>query len=503
MLSDCVPSSAPAAGGDLYVWGQGDMELGVTPDKEGTVPLPTRVTSLPAQSVAQVCLGDTFTLVRLVDGAVMSFGHNTKGRLLGRPGEGPVPKLVIGGATHIAAGQSHSLAVTGDNGAVFAWGNAMRGALGNPDNTGSDGLKPVLHTLGSKGSPGEPLTGAVAVEAGFQNSAALMRDGRVAVWGCNHHGKAGGGAPGDVVSPVAFLDLPGPAATIACGSLYSAATLRDGTLLTWGYGGAGNLGHGDRRSRSTPTVVEALRGRCRVVRVACTRGQINPVTSGKVNGTEQPHTFAVDDEGRAWAFGTCHKGMLGNHTNKILSPPTGDELAPYCIGGQPTRDGKGTGPSGYLGGLNIVGAASASIHSLLLAANGDVFGFGCGSGGRLGVSKYLTGLHGARSRMKCYISQPTVLERFAEGGLRVAAIATARRVAAAIVVGRGDPRPTELPSAAPQAGVPGQAPSPPAASAAPPQPPVPAPSGVAEADVDDDDEGHLERDHTDYSLLSE
>ena len=72
--------------GDLYMWGQGGPELGVTPDKEGTVPLPTRVGSL--RNVVQVALGDTFTVVLTASGDVLTFGCNTKGRLLGRAGRG-------------------------------------------------------------------------------------------------------------------------------------------------------------------------------------------------------------------------------------------------------------------------------------------------------------------------------------------------------------------------------------------------------------------------------
>ena len=51
-----------------------------------------------------------------------------------------------------------------------------------------------------------------------------------------------------------------------------------GVLLTWGYGGHGNLGRGDRKDRLRPTVVKGREGgafaaEACVVRVACTRGQ--------------------------------------------------------------------------------------------------------------------------------------------------------------------------------------------------------------------------------------
>lgn len=45
---------------------------------------------------------------------------------------------------------------------------------------------------------------------------------------------------------------------IALGSVYSACVTTEGQLFTWGFGGAGNLGLGSRKSFSTPQLVTAL-----------------------------------------------------------------------------------------------------------------------------------------------------------------------------------------------------------------------------------------------------
>ena len=110
---------------------------------------------------------------------------------------------------------------------------------------------------------------------------------------------------------------------------------------TWGYGGHGNLGHGDRRSEPAPRRVKAfeaqsplsfkdvayspaaaylpacaadhLSSRQRmVVAVACTVGQRN--CSGGLDpptqGQEGPHTlFVVAEHGQRnlYSCGTCHK----------------------------------------------------------------------------------------------------------------------------------------------------------------------------------------------------
>jgi hypothetical protein len=106
-------------------------------------------------------------------------------------------------------------------------------------------------------------------------------------------------------------------------------------------------------------------------------------------GQEGLHTFVWTACGRLYSFGTCHKGQLGNHSRKILAPARGDELSPYLVG-SPTRDDPAAGPSGYLEGLEVVAACSASIHSTVLTRCGRVFAFGCGSDGRMGVRQYMT-----------------------------------------------------------------------------------------------------------------
>jgi alpha-tubulin suppressor-like RCC1 family protein len=73
-------------------------------------------------------------------------------------------------------------------------------------------------------------------------------------------------------------------------------------------------------------------------------------------------------------------------------------------------DGKRSEHAPYLDGLKCVDAASASIHSALLMDDGKLYTFGCASSGRMGVRKFVDGLHGKKSRMKCYISPPTAVE---------------------------------------------------------------------------------------------
>lgn len=82
----------------------------------------------------------------------------------------------------------------------------------------------------------------------------------------------------------------------------------------------------------------------------------------------------------------------------------------------------------------MVQAAASSIHSACLDSSGRLYSFGCGSGGRMGVQQFMTGLHGGRSRMKCYVSPPTLVEGLDGKAVRVAQFDTAKRHMIALAV---------------------------------------------------------------------
>jgi len=60
----------------------------------------------------------------------------------------------------------------------------------------------------------------------------------------------------------------------------------------------------------------------------------------------------------------------------------------------------------YLLNTPIVASVASHIHSFALSANGELFGFGCGSNGRLGTPYFFK--HDSSKRlMKCYVSTPS------------------------------------------------------------------------------------------------
>ena len=55
---------------------------------------------------------------------------------------------------------------------------------------------------------------------------------------------------------------------VACGNYHNATVSSNGEVFTWGWGGDGQLGHGDSNDRRVPTKVEIPEGEV-VVKVAC------------------------------------------------------------------------------------------------------------------------------------------------------------------------------------------------------------------------------------------
>ena len=58
---------------------------------------------------------------------------------------------------------------------------------------------------------------------------------------------------------IVFDDLNEEVITIGAGRYSSCAVTASGKLFTWGYGGYGQLGHGDTSNQNKPKLVEALR----------------------------------------------------------------------------------------------------------------------------------------------------------------------------------------------------------------------------------------------------
>jgi len=239
-------------GGTVTCWGRGaNGRLGYGDvANRGDDEAPSGAVPLGAAAAA-ISAGDAHTCALLFDGSVRCWGRGLDGRLghvatfdVGDD-ETPaqIPPVNIGGtAVAIAAGEAHSCALLAQ-GDVVCWGDNFEGALGlgHTDDIGDDeSPQGAVVALGGT---------AIDLDAGGQRSCAVLTNGDLRCWGDHMHVGLGIErfdplGDDELPSSVPPLQLGGPAAAVSVGAVHSCATLANGHLVCWGYGGAGRLGNG-------------------------------------------------------------------------------------------------------------------------------------------------------------------------------------------------------------------------------------------------------------------
>ena len=246
----------------------------------------------------------------------------------------------------MAAGQSHSLAVT-TAGSVFATGYNADGQLGTGNRTAT--VSPVATALPAG-------VRATAAAAGYKQSMALSAAGAVYTWGSNLQGQAGiGSAAASIVSPT---EVPLPAGTtvsaIAAGTDHDLAVTSTGAVYAWGLNSTGQLGDGSTASSSLPVPVQLPPG---VIVTAVAGGA--------------GHSLALTSTGVVYAWGDDTHGQLGDGANaEEDTPVTVDLPAGVTVTAIAAGDGD---PDGLTGG-----------YSLALTSTGVVYAWGDNASDDLG-----------------------------------------------------------------------------------------------------------------------
>lgn len=179
---------------------------------------------------AEIALGYDFSCARKQDGSVVCWGDHGSNRIgPGVSDDQPAPRPVqgVGGATALAAGNVHACAIVA-GGAVHCWGANGFGQLGRGETGSSRGVAPV-----------QGLSGATALALGQSHSCAVTATG-VQCWGYDSYGQLGNGqAEGEEdrsPTPVAVQGLQVPVTEIAAGGRYTCAVGAGGQVFCWGYG---------------------------------------------------------------------------------------------------------------------------------------------------------------------------------------------------------------------------------------------------------------------------
>lgn len=256
------------------------------------------------------------------------------GRLEGRP------------VSQLACGQFHSAAIVATQPPVLlTWGRGTLGVLGHGDE--DDSLAPRAV---------EALKGCEVRQAscGAYQTAAVTRSGELFCWGWQFEDGPGGsiqegytGMPQRVSALDQFV-----VRTVACGHYATAALTTDGALFTWGKGDRGQLGHGTTRDVSAPTRVGAL---------AATF--VWDAKFGKNN------LLTLTAQGELFANGCNDGGALG------VGTLVGDERAPRRLEA--------------LSGVRVTAIACGDAHGAAVGWSGDVYTWGRGGHGQLGLGHTL------------------------------------------------------------------------------------------------------------------
>ena len=246
-------------------------------------------------------------------------------------------------AMSVTAGAAHSLALTG-SGAVWSWGQGGSGALGHGDEEDQWQPKKIEAFAGQR---------VVAVSAGFAHNLAFTADGALWSWGGGQDGRLGHGNTQNQPLPKKIEALAGQRiVAVAPGYFHSIATTADGTLWSWGDGGAGQLGHGDQQNQPLPKKIEALAGQ-RVIAVSA-------------GGN---HNLALTADGAVWSWGNGLYGKLGHGDEQQQRQPKKIEA---------------------FAGQRVLAVSAGTYHSLARTADGAVFTWGKGEHGCLGHGEDLS-----------------------------------------------------------------------------------------------------------------
>jgi len=310
--------------------------------------LPKRIEALAGPRAVSVSAGGNHSLAITADGSVWSWGWGAFGEL----GHGDwqsqlLPKKVEALAGRrvvvVSAGSAHSLALAADS-SVWSWGDGRYGALGR---------------LGTQSQPlpVEAFTGqrVAAVSAGLFHSLALTADGAVWSWGEGAFGTLGHGNTQLQLQllPKKIEALAGQRVlAVSAGGYHSLAITADGSVWSWGFGGSGQLGHGNWQDQLLPKKVEAFAGQ-RVVAVSA--------------GAR--HSIAITADGAAWSWGGGGQGRLGHGDNQAQWQPKKVEA---------------------FADQRVVAVSAGGAHSLALTADGAAFTWGEGGHGCLGHGEDLS-----------------------------------------------------------------------------------------------------------------
>ncbi|XP_052876779.1 ultraviolet-B receptor UVR8 isoform X2 [Gossypium arboreum] len=340
---------------------------------------------------------------------VMSFGDGSQGALglpdsvTGPRGDAYEPTRVLGlpsDITSISAGHYHSLAID-SRGGLWAWGRNQESQLGR------DPLAPRDSWNDPKRVEGLDYVNVCAAFASGVISAAIDSDGSVWVWGKSKRGQLGlGKGIIETVVPRRVEALAGEKIVkVSFGWGHALAQTEDGKLLGWGYSADGRIGNVGEALEASPLDSNAN------ISMNDKRFSGSGLDAAKLmvlEGMEKEKDMPIiweprlveelqGVEVRDIACGLDHSLVLCclGHSLAICEVPSSDVegggMSIFSWGwnqcSQLGREGPENFPSMIEGweGETPVSVSGGRVHSTALTSHGELWVWGCGKSGRLGL----------------------------------------------------------------------------------------------------------------------
>jgi alpha-tubulin suppressor-like RCC1 family protein len=315
----------------------GGAPTGTVTFKNGSVVLGATTLSPKGAGQGVLAAGAYHTCALNSGGGVECWGANDYGQLGdGTYTERHAPVLVsdlAGGVVAVAAGDSHTCALTSAGGAK-CWGFDLYGQLGD----GSNLIRRTPVSVSGLSS------GVIAITASRAHSCALTIAGAVKCWGANGSGQLGDGTTFERHTPVAVQGLSSGVVAISAGAYHTCALTIAGGVKCWGGSNTGQLGDGSSLQRLTPSDVSGL-----------SRGVV-------AISARSYHTCALTSAGAVKCWGSNFYGEIGDGTHDM-------RYTPVAV-------------SGLASG--VVAIAAGASHSCAVNASGVAKCWGDNMSGQLG-----------------------------------------------------------------------------------------------------------------------
>ncbi len=287
---------ALTASGGIKCWGSNSPggQLGNGTPSNSTTPVD--VTGL-SSGVTAVAAGNGHTCALTTSGGVKCWGLNMHGQVgNGTTAEAFTPMDVTGlssGVTAIAAGYSHTCAIT-SSGGVKCWGY-NGGRLGTGTNTGPEVCRSIDPCSTTPVDVTGLSSGVSAIAAGEFHTCALLSSGGVKCWGYSDEGQVGNGTTGSNPAPVDVTGLSSGVSAITTLGRHTCALTTSGGVKCWGSNGSGQLGIGTTTTTKSTTPVD----------VTGLSSGVSAITAG------DSHTCALLSSGGVKCWGNNAYGQIG------------------------------------------------------------------------------------------------------------------------------------------------------------------------------------------------